>query len=148
MKIIRATRKHLKDWVDLRFKLWPRHVKLGLRREALRILNNPKEPVFLVLNDLEKPVGFAEFTTRSYVDGCTSKPVGFLDGIYIAPEYRRKGLAEKLVKTGERWAAGQGCKEFGSDTEIDNKKSIAFHKAIGFRITDRQVVFIKKINRR
>lgn len=147
MKIIRATKQYLKEWVNLRFKLWPKHVKLGLRKEALRILNNPKEPVFLVLNEHEKPVGFAEFTIRSYVDGCTSKPVGFLDGIYISPEYRRKGLAEKLVRIGERWAAGQGCKEFGSDTEIDNVKSIAFHKAIGFRITDRQVVFIKKITK-
>ena len=37
--------------------------------------------------------------------------------------------------------------EIGSDTRIDDFRSISFHAGMGFRETDRQVVSLKKIRK-
>jgi len=97
--------------------------------------------------DGAEAVGFAEVSVRDYVDGCTTQPVGYLEGIFILPEFRRKGFARALVQRAESWSQSKGCREFGSDTKLDDNASIAFHNAVGFRETDRQVVFLKTINK-
>jgi aminoglycoside 6'-N-acetyltransferase I len=37
-----------------------------------------------------------------------------------------------LVRAAERWARSQGCREFASDAEADNRVSAAAHRALGF----------------
>ncbi|MFH1368062.1 MAG: aminoglycoside 6'-N-acetyltransferase [Elusimicrobiota bacterium] len=147
MKIIKANKSRIKEWVDMRLALWPKHTRPELTREAKHILVSRRESAFLVVDGSGSAVGFAEVSTRDYVDGCKGGPVGFLEGIYVRPGHRKKGIALRLVRAGELWAAARGCREMGSDTQINGRRSIAFHKAVGFRVVERQVVFMKKIKR-
>jgi len=90
-------------------------------------------------------MGFVEVSRRDYVEGCRSSPVGYVEGIYVRPAYRKQGIGRELIRAAEQWAQRQGCTEMGSDTGLDDTQSIFFHEALGFREADRQVVFLKKI---
>lgn len=90
------------------------------------------------------PQGFIEIALRAdYVNGTDSSPVAFLEGIYVAPDERRQGIAKTLVQAAELWAREHGCVEFASDAAIDNDSSQAMHRALGFSETER-VVFFRK----
>jgi aminoglycoside 6'-N-acetyltransferase I len=100
----------------------------------------------LAIDDDAGPVGFAELSIRSHVDGCETNHVGYLEGWFVEPEFRRRGVGAMLIKAAENWARQQGCTEFGSDTWLDNEASIAAHTALGFIETDRVVSFMKPLN--
>lgn len=90
-------------------------------------------------------VGFAEVGMRSYAEGCTSSPVPYLEGIWVAPDRRRAGIGRALVEAAARWARAEGHTEFASDTDPDNRASAAFHRALGFREADRIVCFARRL---
>lgn len=82
---------------------------------------------------------------KDYVEGTSTDSVGYLEGIFVDPVCRNKGYAKALVHACEQWAESKGCLEFASDCESDNKDSIAFHKATGFREVNTIVCFVKKL---
>jgi aminoglycoside 6'-N-acetyltransferase I len=93
-----------------------------------------------------EPQGLVEIALRSdYVNGTDSSPVGFLEGIYVAPQFRRQGVAGKLIETAQQWAREQGCSEMASDAVLDNTTSHAMHLALGFEETERVVYFRKSL---
>jgi len=113
--------------------------------EFAALTQNAEAACFLAYEDIE-PIGFAQCQLRhDYVEGCETSPVGFLEGVYVQPEHHRKGAARRLVAACEDWARSVGCTEFGSDCEIDNIDSLAFHLAIGFEEAGRTIWFNKKL---
>lgn len=101
--------------------------------------------VLLAVDETAGPIGIAELSIRSHVDGCETNRVGYLEGWFVEPGFRRRGVGAMLVSAAESWARGQGCTEFGSDTWLDNPTSEAAHKALGFVETDRVICFMKKL---
>lgn len=101
--------------------------------------------VLLALNADTAPVGFAELSIRNIVDSCSTARVAHLEGWYVDPDSRRKGIGRELIHAAEHWAIGQGCTEFGSDTDIDNDVSHAAHLRAGFHETGRVRTFRKKL---
>ena len=85
--------------------------------------------------------GFAEVGTRRYAEGCDSSPVAYLEGIWVDSEVRRTGVALALVRHAEEWARSSGLTEFGSDCDIANEVSQAFHAAAGFVEVERLACF-------
>lgn len=106
-----------------------------------------KEDVqFFLKYDRNIPVGFAQCQLRyDYVEGTNTSPVGYLEGIFVKEEYRRKGYAKELLSECEKWAKEKGCKEFASDCETDNDSSFRFHTALGFDEANRIICFTKKL---
>lgn len=92
------------------------------------------EAVFVAVDAADPSVlrGFAEVSRRAYAEGCETSPVGFLEGWYVVPGARRRGVGRALVEAAERWARGKGCREFASDALADNEVSAAAHEALGF----------------
>ena len=86
----------------------------------------------LVAEDGSGLVGFAELSIRPYAEGCETDRVGFLEGWYVAPAARHRGIGRKLVAAAEAWARSAGCTEFASDAEADNEFGAAAHRALGF----------------
>lgn len=64
-------------------------------------------------------------------DGCTTHPVGYVEGWYVDPAFRRQGVGRPLVQAAEAWAASQGCREMASDAHLENTISVAAHRALG-----------------
>lgn len=85
---------------------------------------------------------FAEVALRrDFVNGCDSSPVAFLEGIFVRPEDRKRGIAARLLRSARSWAQDRGCCEFASDALLENTGSHAFHRATGFEETERVVFF-------
>ena len=144
MKIVPADKTYVTEWLRMRIALWPECPAEESEAEIDQTLSSERTAAFIAL-DAQRAVGFAEVSVREYVDGCTTQPVGYLEGIFVVPEFRKRGVARALVQRGESWSRSEGCKEFGSDARLDDSESIAFHNCVGFRETERQVVFLKTI---
>lgn len=145
MRIVLANQCHRDDWLRMRMALWPECLPAESANEISTMLAGGRETAFIALDETGKAVGFVEVSTRDYVDGGTTSPVGFIEGIYVDPHHRNAGVGSMLVHAAEAWSRERGCTELGSDTHIDNSDSIAFHRAAGFREVERQVVFLKQI---
>jgi len=90
--------------------------------------------------------GFLEVDLRSHADGCDpSRPVGYIEGWYVAENHRKKGVGRKLLIAAEEWARSQGCVEVASDTWIDNEVSQRVHEALGYEVVDRCVHYRKTL---
>lgn len=91
-------------------------------------------------------VGFVQLSIRTdHVEGTSSSPVVYIEGLYVEPNYRKQGVAIRLVKKAEIWALEKNCTEIASDTELNNANSIEFHKSIGFKEVNRVVCFSKTL---
>jgi aminoglycoside 6'-N-acetyltransferase I len=133
----------LEEWVALRCALWPDLPEHLHRSEAEALLRNAGEAVTFLARAPES-IGFAEVTLRhDYVNGCDTSPVAFLEGIYVKPEWRRRGVAAALCAAAENWARRLGCAELASDAELHNTVSHRMHAGLGFEETERVVCYRK-----
>ncbi len=83
-------------------------------------------------DDEARPIGVVELSLRAYAEGCQSDNVAYVEGWYVVPEVRGRGVGRALIEAAEGWARRQGCTELGSDTQLDNATSAAAHRALGF----------------
>jgi aminoglycoside 6'-N-acetyltransferase I len=136
----------LPQWVALRIALWPDEDAKVMTREAPGLLTRPGSLV-LVAREGETVIGFTEAAIRrDYVNGCETSPVAFIEGIYVVPGQRRRGVARAMIVAVEDWARQQGLSELASDALLDNAQSHAMHNALGFGETERVVYFRKSIS--
>lgn len=105
---------------------------------------NPAE-VLMALDESGLPIGFVELSLRRDAEGCYSGGVAYIEGWYVSPQYRRRGIGTALLRAAETWGRDQHCREIASDAEIFNEQSIAAHKAAGFAEMGRNVCFRKDL---
>ncbi len=145
MKIAQATIADIDSVAALRHALWPEAPLDELFDEARGMIEDQSDStaVFLAFAEGQAvAVGFAEVALRrDHVNGCDSSPVAFLEGVYVAPAHRRRGIARALVETAADWGRAVGASEFASDALLNNAASHAFHRAAGFEETERVVYF-------
>jgi aminoglycoside 6'-N-acetyltransferase I len=145
-----ARRDDLDEWVRLRAALWPDDGEEH-RAAAARFFDGHRhEPaeVLLAVDDQGSAIGFVELSIRNIVDSCSTDRVAYLEGWYVDPPVRRRGVGAALIAAAERWAEEQGCREFGSDSLIENEASQSAHRALGFEETGRVVNYRKDLVRR
>ena len=143
--IKRADMEDAEALAALAIQMWADNDPDELTEDFRALIKNADAACFLKYAD-GKPVAFAQCQLRhDYVEGTRSSPVGYLEGIFTAEGYRRKGYAAQLLSECEKWAKEKGCAEFASDCELDNADSIGFHAAMGFEETNRIVCFKKEL---
>ena len=141
MRITNCTQDDEDAWAGLRHALWP-DAAPGVLRKEVRGLRLRADAVCLVACDGAAIIGFAEAVIRhDYVNGCETSPVAFLEGLYVVEAWRRRGVARALVQRVADWARTQGLSELASDALLDNVRSHAMHRALGFAETERVVCF-------
>ncbi|MED4531440.1 aminoglycoside 6'-N-acetyltransferase [Metabacillus fastidiosus] len=140
-----ATLSEAKEAAQLALLLWPDHTLAEFIQEMTDLIAQPDATVILAYDDSEA-IGFAQCQLRyDYVEGTSSSPVGYLEGIYVKEEFRKQGFAKKLVNACEIWSKQKGCNEFASDCELENEKSLAIHLKLGFSEANRIICFKKML---
>jgi len=136
------------DWAELRTELWPDGTISEHLDFAAAAIGEPARLVaFLARDDDDRLLGFAEASLRSdYVNGCSTSPVAFLEGLYVRGSVRRKGIGRGLIAAIELWARERGCAELASDALIGNAVSHHVMKVWGFVETERVVFFRKDLD--
>jgi aminoglycoside 6'-N-acetyltransferase I len=123
-------------WLGLRHALWPEGSRVEHREEIDRFFRGQlAEPLAVLLAEdaAGLVVGLAELSIRPQAEGCDSDRVAYLEGWFVVPEARRRGVGRALVAAAEEWGRSQGCREFASDAESANVVSAAAHRALGFK---------------
>lgn len=130
---------------ELAMLLWPDNKINELEKEMMNYIISDSGVIFICFQE-SIPAAFAQCSIRTdYVEGTESSPVGYLEGIFVKKEYRRKGIAKKLITQCEEWAKTKGCKEFASDCELNNTESLKFHLQVGFEEVNRIICFKKNL---
>lgn len=131
--------------------LWPDGTVEGHALELMPLLDgrppgNLPAAVLVALDTDKHPIGFLHASLRSHADGCDpARAVGFIEGWYVEPGYRHRGVGTRLMRAAEQWAREQGCVEMASDTWLDNLESQHAHERLGFEIVDRCVHYRKNL---
>ncbi|NOT61702.1 MAG: GNAT family N-acetyltransferase [Acidobacteria bacterium] len=131
----------------MRTALWPETDDAHLDEIARYFAGTLNEPlaVLLACDNDGTPLGFIELNLRKYAEGCETDRIGYVEGWYVEPHVRRRGIGRALFAAGETWARAQGCTEMASDTELNNEVSFAAHRALGYEETDRIICFRKEL---
>ncbi len=132
-------------FVALALDLWPDASFKEERDEYKDMLQAGGQAGFLA-KSANQYVGFVHVTLRhDYVEGADNAPTAYVEGLFVRPAYRAKGIAHMLLDAAAAWARQKGCTQLASDTELTNTDSIAFHKSAGFTEVNRIVCFIREL---
>jgi aminoglycoside 6'-N-acetyltransferase I len=134
----------------MRAALWPSSSAAEHAQELMPFLEGTTSYPFPLENFIAEAsgqlVGFLEVDLRSHADGCDPfHPVGYIEGWYVDPGWRGKGIGGKLLAAAEDWARGHGCREMASDALIDNELSQRVHEAAGYEVVDRCVHYRRSL---
>jgi aminoglycoside 6'-N-acetyltransferase I len=145
MVIRRIAEADRDDWLRLRDALWP-----GARpdhdRETRAYFETPSGTPIVFVADIDgRIVGVLELDYRKYAPGCASSPVPFIEGWYVEPSYRVRGVGRALVTAAEAYARAEGFAEMASDVDVTNAGGVAAHGAIGYEEVERVVCFRRSL---
>src|SRR5687767_1727690 len=106
----------LDEWFRLRKLLWDETDDDDHKSEMLDILDHYESQLVLFAeSEAGRLIGFLEASIRPFVEDCETDHVGYLEGWYIEPEFRKQGIGRELVRQAEAWATEKGCTEMASD---------------------------------
>ena len=154
MNIRRAVPADGDALVGLWLELWPDAPRTDHESEIRAHFSGPARstlPIEILVADTGGGTlaGFVEVALRSHADGCDARhPVTYIEGWYVAPDFRRTGVGRALIEAAEDWGRAHGCTEVASDTWLDNEASQAAHLALGFVEVDRCVNYRKSLSSR
>ena len=144
--IVRAAEKRdAVAWGALRFELWPDEDAAALRAEVEQHFQKQIYDAVFVAEENGVLVGFVEADLRSVAEGCRRSPAPFIEGWYVAPQARRKGVGRALIRAVEDWGRARGFTELASDTQLWNTASQTAHAKLGFEEVERLVAFRKDL---
>ena len=147
MIIREATEKDMEHWSEMRTALWPDTNDAHVSEINEYFTGSSIDIVQVYVAEVgAEIVGFIELNIRNFAEGSRNPKLPYVEAWYIKPAYQGKGYGKQLIQQAEQWAVAQGYSELASDTEIDNQQSIAIHKHLGFKETERIVCFLKRLN--
>jgi aminoglycoside 6'-N-acetyltransferase I len=145
MKLSPVTRDQFADWLAMRQQLYTGLDATFHCDEMEAIVASNDLACFLAIADRGGVLGMIELSLRNLVDGCIGGPVGYIEGLYVKPEFRGQGCGRKMVAFAESWFAERGCRDIATDAELENTDAQDFYRRIGFDETWRIVEFKKPL---
>ena len=136
----------LNEWFRLRKALWDETEDEDHKLEMLDILDHPDTQLVLFADAGNgRLIGFLEASIRPFVEDCETDHVGYLEGWYVEPMFRKRGIGRELVRQAEEWARARDCTEMASDAELGNDGSLSAHLNLGYKETSRLVHLRKEL---
>lgn len=146
MNLIEVTNEHFDDLLRMRNRLYTDTDDVFHKEEMALITSSDIFTCFIAENDAGQAIGFIELSLRNIVDGVIGGPVGYIEGIYLDPEYRNKGVGQALISGAMDWFRNKGCQQVATDTEIDNHSAQAYFEKLGFQRKWTIVQYLKDIS--
>ena len=146
MKIRTVNETDAPEWVRMRTALWPDSPG-DHAPEIDQFFAVPRGDLatFVAETDAGQLCGFLEAGTRPYAEGCLSSPVGYIEGWWVDPDYRKRGIGAGLIAAAENWARSRGLAEMASDADVDNMVSQRAHRALGYQQEQRIICYRKSL---
>ena len=144
LRIRPVRRADHESWAALRQALWPDVDATELHLAIERwwwIADHDRQ--CLVAEENRRLVGFIELSVRTSAVGCETNRVAFVEGWYVAPDVRRRGIGRALLNAAESWGRTRGCSALGLDSAIgagsegvrfgftEVARVVSYRKAIG-----------------
>lgn len=137
----------INEWFRLRKLLWDELTDDEHKDEMTDIYEHTDSQLVLVAEiDTGKLIGFLEASIRPFVEDCETDNVGYLEGWFVEPLYRKRGIGARLVEAAENWAREKDCEEMASDAEVGNDLSLTAHQKLGYQETSRLVHLRKELD--
>jgi aminoglycoside 6'-N-acetyltransferase I len=143
-----------KEWIRMRADLWPNcpyeeHLSETSAMIESKVIDKELSWVIFVYEREEGHLGgFIEVSEKVVEKGFLTNPIPYIEGWYMDPDLRGKGIGKSLVEKTEEWARLEGFTEIGSDADLDNDLSIAIHKWLGYQVigsNDESLLFKKNL---
>ena len=145
-EVRRVKRHELDPWLDMRERLWPSFSRVDWPDDERDTIADSERGCTLVAAAADgRLLGFLEVAERAFAEGCETGPVGYVEGWWVEPPYRKCGVGRALMRAAEEWATQRGYREIASDTETENIASQNAHAALGFEEVERIVLFRKSL---
>lgn len=144
-----VTRADFPHWKRLRQAVYSDLDESFHDAEMEWLFASPEAASFLVWpddGDRCEPIGLLELTRRNFVDGCIGGPVGYIEGLYLVPEARGRGLGGRLIAFAADWFRSRGCRQMVTDAELSNALAQAFYRRMGFAERWRTVGFTRGLD--
>lgn len=142
MKIRAADRNDLPFITDLAGKMVDYHRSLDEYYKPLSTYKNlekelaeelaDKDSLFLVVEKDNKIVGYFRGAIEPAPAYTSPKKIGVIYDIYIAEEYRKRGIGEALMKEVLEWFELKNIKNIELSVDARNIAAINFWKKMGF----------------
>ena len=75
------------------------------------------------------------FTWAALVTTMVDPCLGYVKNLYVVPEWRGQGYAQKLLATAEEWFRGEGAQKAALDTSVCNEQALALYERSGYQIS-------------
>lgn len=104
-------------WEALRRELWPDGTEDHGPEIAAFFAGTIAEPnAVLVAEDANgEIIAIAELSIRYDVAGLNGKRTGYVEGLYVRPAWRNRGISRELLLASKEWARKSMCEAFASD---------------------------------
>ena len=150
IRVRRATSETLPAWLRMRDALWPHHESGSHAGEVEQYfagkLRMPLE-VLLAFDENGAAVGFVELSIRSYAEDCETDRVAYLEGWYVAPEFRCAALVARSLQRPKRGGSDRDAPSSAPTRSSTNELSAVAHRGLGFEETVRIRCFKKVLPR-
>ncbi len=113
-------------------KIWLDAIKKTLNRFSKLI----------VATQDDKVIGFIHGIVRLTPAYLGSKKVGFMNGMYVSPEYRSKGIASRMAKKLEAWYVEEKVHSIEGEVLIQSEGVVKFWRKQEF---EQKIVKIQKV---
>jgi len=134
------------QWKAMRKAIYPVLDDRFDEQEMKQIVGHPDWFCYFLTDADGTLLGLVELSSRNIVDGCLSSPVAYIEGLYLKPEYRHRGLGKEVIELLRSWCRERSFSELATDAQLANEAAQRFYRAAGFQETDRVVEFRIQIN--
>ena len=111
-----------------------------IKENFLGAVQSNRANIFL-MSDNNKLKGYISLSVQPFID---RNEIGYIESIYVKPEYRRQKIATKLMQFSQEYFLEQNINNIQLDVSKINEEATKFYESLGFEVT--RYRFEKKID--